>query len=497
MKSRARTPGVRSCPALGGCRSARRSLGIAALGRALALCAFVVGCNGVVVPEHEVAPARPPATTPAPPQGGDKTSAADAGTTPPFNPPEPPSPPAEVDARAADPAPILVDAAPTPLPAPDAGGSVDVGGKEGGGGGPGGTSPSPTPNAACVRGLPPELADLRGLVTASTASMVTPMGSNYVAAAAKVPTAAELAFLSNPGAQPVIPPSTMGLRLQMFPVTLYPSGVPVPADANQHAIGDCNALAAFVDMAYQNPAFVQRLITENPDGTYTVAMYDPKGRPMKVSVDRMFLADASNKIGAVTGKNGVATWTTVLEKAVMKYIQVFKIRDEIGGIGSEHTSPMFTGEGGSFAFDRGRLSPDELTRVVKASLAAGKLITGGFGKIRPMGNVTTVTAHAYSVMLPPNANTMVAMRNPWGVNPMANGFDTTTDGVINVPPTKYWSDDIDLRIIDPGAACKIAAPVAYAPTPAQIHTTDIRIDTRVLQQPGIRLAPPAKSLKVN
>ncbi|HEY0709327.1 MAG TPA: C2 family cysteine protease, partial [Polyangia bacterium] len=376
MKSRAKTPGARSVPALRCGWLAGRSSVIARLGPALLAAALNAGCNGLIVPGPEVAPAGQPPAPPSPRPGEEKPQ-ADAGTAPSS---VPPAPPAAMDAGADLPANVVVDAA--PLPTPDSAGS-DAGGKEGGGGVPGNVTPvtPESPSAACVRGLPPALSDLKGLVTASTVSPVTPMGTNYVAAAAKTPTSAELAFLSNPGAQPVIPPSTSGLRWQMFPVTLYPSGVPVPADVNQHAIGDCNALAAFVDMAYQNPAFVQRLITENPDGTYTMAMFDPKGRPMKVSVDRMFLADASNKIGAVTGKNGVATWATVLEKAVMKYIQVFKIRDEIGGIGSEHTSPMFTGEGGSFAFDRGRLSPTELNRVVKEALAAGKLITGGFGKI--------------------------------------------------------------------------------------------------------------------
>ncbi|HEY0711119.1 MAG TPA: C2 family cysteine protease [Polyangia bacterium] len=443
---------------------------------------LVSGCHGLVVPEPGVAPAREPSTPP--PTGGKPPAVpsptADAG---PADTLPPPAPPTVVDAKED----VSVPSADTsPVPTPDAGTPLDLRERD-----LGSPDTSPPPSAACVRGLPPELSDLKALVTASTATPITPMGTNYVAAAMKTPSAADLAFLSNPGAQPVIPPSTMGLRWQMFPVTLYPSGNPLPADVNQHAIGDCNALAAFVDMAYQNPAFVRQLITDNGDGTYAVAMYDPKGRPMKVALDRMFLADGSNKIGAVTGKNGVATWATVLEKAVMKYIQVYKIREEIGGIGSEHTSPMFTGEGGSFAFDRGRLSPTELNRVVKSALAAGKLITGGFGKIRPMGNVNTVTAHAYSVMLPPNENVMVAMRNPWGVNPMANGFDTTTDGVINVPATKYWSDDIDLRIIDPGAACKIAQPVAYEPTPAQIYTTDIRI----VEQPGSRLAPRTKQLR--
>jgi hypothetical protein len=270
-------------------------------------------------------------------------------------------------------------------------------------------------------------------------------------------------------------------------VTLYPTGKPAPSDINQHAIGDCDGDTAMASMAYMNPAFVKGIIEDHHDGTFTVAMYDPMGHPLPVSLDSKFLADSGNGLAAVSGKNGVADWATVLEKAVMKYNEVFDFIGDIEGIGSEHLTPLFTGDGNSLAFDRGALSPEELTRVVKDSLAAGKFISGGFGKETPLGKVQSITAHGYAVFIPANDDTMVSMRNPWGVSPYANGggFDTTTDGVLDIPKSKVWADDIDLRIIDPGAACSHGVTTPYTPTAAQLRTTDIRITE---QHPRVKRA---------
>jgi hypothetical protein len=316
------------------------------------------------------------------------------------------------------------------------------------------------------------LRDLMKLATGSTKSSVTPMGVHYEALS-KVPlTAANQAFLRDPKKSPPIPKSTSGLHLKAFPVTLYPSGCgPVPSDINQHAIGDCNGLTAMASMAYVAQSFVPGLIKDNKDNTFTVAMYDPKGRPVSVSVDNQFLADSNDNIAAVSGKNGVATWATVLEKAVMKYISVFKVVNDIGGIGSEFVTPMFTGAGDSFAFDRGKLTGEQIKRVVKASLAAGKFISGGFGSVMTLGSDKTVTAHAYGVFLSTKGDAITAMRNPWGVNPTTkNDYNTATDGVLDIPNKPEWVKTIDLRIIAPGAAAKSAGVwTAYVP-PAPVQS---------------------------
>lgn len=329
-----------------------------------------------------------------------------------------------------------------------------------------GDSGASAENYACRPGLPSAVKDLASLTSDDTTTDETPLGTRYRKVKDHVASDAELAFLKDPHKQPRIPNGTSGLSLKTLPVTLYPSsgGIPIPADVNQHAIGNCNGDTAFASLAYANPTFIKRLITDNRDGTYTVAMYDPRGARIQVSLDSAFLVDKGGKIAAVSGKKGVADWATVLEKATMKYIEVWPVVADMNGIGSEHQLPMFTRGGGSFAFNRGSLSVANLTRVVKAALEQGKLISGGFGSetLTLASGMKTVTAHGYAVLVP-NDKSMVAMRNPWGVNPTDRGNDASTDGVLDILPDAKWAKSIDLRVIDPGEACGPGVTDPYLP----------------------------------
>jgi Calpain family cysteine protease len=356
------------------------------------------------------------------------------------------------------------------------GGATDAGRLDASAGGDGSTIPI-TPPAVCAPGLPSTLADLLSKASGSTVSRATPMGTRYEQAAKHIATTAELGFLHDAHAQPAIPGSTSGLRLRATAVTLYPTGMPTPADVNQHAIGNCDGDTAFASIAYANAPFLKTLIEDHGDATFTVSMYDPLGHRLLVSLDNQFLVDGNGNLGAVSGKNGVADWATVLEKATMKYIQVFPVVGDIGGIGSEHQTPMFTGAGGSLAFDRGKLSPAELTRVTKAALAVGKLISGGFGvsgMALPNG-MQTVTAHGYALLVPKSDAVMVSMRNPWGVEPTAKGYDGSTDGVMDIPPDSKWSGTIDLRVIDPGDACGLGVTKPYAPPALATRSSAVNV----------------------
>jgi len=192
-------------------------------------------------------------------------------------------------------------------------------------------------------------------------------------------------------------------------------------------------------------------------------MFDPMGKPIRVSVDSEVLVDTGNtsSLGQVSANDGSVDWATILEKAVMKYDYAYGMVGQIDGIGSEELIPMFTGTGTSIAISPGSLTPAQFQQVVTVSLAAGQFITGGFNQVLTIGQDQTVTAHGYAVMVPtdPSAD-MTDMRNPWGVNPWADagasGYDPSTDGLLQIPfsttPTD-WPQIVDLRIIDPGAEC--------------------------------------------
>ena len=288
------------------------------------------------------------------------------------------------------------------------------------------------------------MADVLKKCEGHTFSDKTPMGSHY--ANRHVTTASDIEWLSNATNEPARLGSAPGYSYRDYSVTLYPFGEPVPADVNQHGIGDCSALAVFAEMVYHNPDFIKSIITDHKDGTFTVNMYDPQGKPVDVRVTSKFLGD-NNGIGAASGKNGVATWATVLEKAIMKWNKIYEVYPDIGGIGSEHVAPLFTGNGSSFAFYPGRISTADLKRVVEICLDEGMIVIGGFnrGGISVEGG-ETVTGHAYSFMYSRNPNALFSMRNPWGWCPGGDGKD---DGLLNIVNGEV-PGTIDLRIIYPG-----------------------------------------------
>lgn len=231
-------------------------------------------------------------------------------------------------------------------------------------------------------------------------------------------------------------------------VILYPFDKPMPADCNQHAIGDCNTVSTLADMAYLYPDFIMSLITQIDNLNYTVKMFDPEGNRIEVGVNNYILHDNSGNIAQMTGKKNIVTWSTLLEKAIAKWLTVYKPGTGLGGFGAEGMTPMFTGDGRSVAISPGKCTAQELATVVTTCLRHGLIVNGGFNKQGiQIGSHETITAHGHSLLLPnteiePKA--LFAMRNPWGQGSDDHVMQITDDGT--VPPT------IDIRIISPGIA---------------------------------------------
>lgn len=287
--------------------------------------------------------------------------------------------------------------------------------------------------------------------TSFTKDASTPMGNHY--ANKHVTTDADRTWLATATNEPDLLPSAGGYTLRKYEVNLYPYEKPVPADINQHGVGDCSALAVFAEMAYLFPEFIQSIITDHKDGTYTVAMYDPQGEPVDVTVQSTFLGD-DNGIGASSGKDGKANWATIMEKAIMKWNKIYQVNPDINGIGSEHVAPLFTGEGNSFAISPGSLLPEQLEQAVNIALDNRMIVIGGFTTPNlSVNGPLTVTAHAYSFMYSNMSGAMFAMRNPWGNSPQGTRDD---DGILNIINDGVVPPTIDLRIIYPGAAKEFA-----------------------------------------
>ena len=288
--------------------------------------------------------------------------------------------------------------------------------------------------------------------TSHTKNNNTPMGNHYDNR--HVTTDADRQWLATATNEPDLLPSASGYTLRKYEVNLYPYKNPLPVDINQHGIGDCSALAVFAEIAYLFPDFIKSIITDNGDGTYTVAMFDPQGKPVSVTIQSTFLGD-NNGIGATSSKDGKANWGTVLEKAIMKWNKIYQVNPDISGIGSEHVAPLFTGEGNSFAISPSALLAEQLAQAVNVALDKRMIVIGGFTKGGLSYNYgpQTVTAHAYSFMLSTDWEALFAMRNPWGNSP---GGSSSDDGIVNIYNDGVIPPTIDLRIIYPGEALNYA-----------------------------------------
>lgn len=312
--------------------------------------------------------------------------------------------------------------------------------------------------------------------TGKSASTKTPMGKHFENR--HVTTDNDRTWLANPNNEPhKIANLTQWVTKT---VRLYPYGDPVPADVNQHAIGDCCFCAVLASLAYLYPDFIKSIITDNGNGSYTVAMYDPQGLTVDVCVSNKFLCDGNGNIGQMTGKNNVADWATVLEKALIKWQYIYEVDKGIEGIGTENSIPPFTGNGDSFAFSPGSLFTNELKLAIEYCLDEGKICVGGFNKgDLYCGALTTVTGHAFTFMRSPSPCSIFGMRNPWG-----NDNNGKQDGLLEIPDNRVVVATIDARIVDPGAAAPYLREdlKPYSPPSYVRKATDLGVAPRLLNR---------------
>lgn len=228
-------------------------------------------------------------------------------------------------------------------------------------------------------------------------------------------------------------------------VLLYPHTIPTTSDANQTLVADCNTISLLGEFAYLYPKFIQHIIKKESNNSFAISAFSPKGEQITIRVSNKILCDGKGTILQVKGKDGKANWSTILEKAIMKYLQVFKGNSDITGFGAEQMTPIFTGDGRSFSIRPGLLRAHELKRMVTECLKHGLLVNGDFNKNDiPLDKHVTIAAHGHTFMLSPSDNVLFLVRNPWG-----HGDD---DHVMKVTDNGIIPQLIDLRIISPGIA---------------------------------------------
>ena len=299
----------------------------------------------------------------------------------------------------------------------------------------------------------PESLWASNLKSGNSHSSSTPMGNHYAQYGAATQT--QIDWLANPDNQPTISLADTGSEYDRWTaktITLYPFGTPQPADVNQHAIGDCCMCASFASFAYVYPMWIkEKVIEQNSSTKFTVHMFDPKGNAIDVVVDNKLLCNSSGGCAQVSGKNNKYNWASIMEKALMKWLSCFQTGG-LGGIGTEHAMPPFTGNGDSYAFDWGKLYNSELRMIVEYQLQNGKNIVGGFHESDHVcgdPNAKTVTGHAFTAMIrDEGSDCLFVMRNPWG---QGGANNRKLDGKLLIPDDDVVPRLIDIRILDPGS----------------------------------------------
>lgn len=335
------------------------------------------------------------------------------------------------------------------------------------------------------------IADILAIRTGITDSNITPMGQHFEGA--HQTTDADKAWLLDPENEPDCRYANENFdaptltQWRSATVKLYPFGSPEPADVNQHAIGDCSFCAVMASMAYLYPDYIKEIIKDNGNGTYTVRLFDPAGKPVEVCVKSTFLCDSNGTLAQVTGKNNVPTWSTVLEKAVMKYHTLYQV-DSLWGIGSQNVAPVLTGDGGSFGYYPNQLWNSELKLLADWSVDEGMLGVGGFTTPNlKCGSLYTVTAHAFTIMKTNHSSEgyLFSMRNPWGIE--------SVDGVLDIPNTRLVCSTIDFRLMNPGAAKPYLKENrgAYVPPVWTRSATDLGVANSLLRMTNCQSVKPS------
>jgi hypothetical protein len=194
-----------------------------------------------------------------------------------------------------------------------------------------------------------------------------------------------------------------------------------PSDIAQGAIGDCWYMASLMAVAQADPSLLRQAITRNPNGTYTVRLYDD-GRPVDVTVTpEMVLRDDSPAFSyqhtqeLADGSQGYEIWPLVMEKALaLHWGDYAAIEGDSPGLGLE----VVTGRPSDSSDLDDAPSVSELDALLDGG-GAVTLASFGDGDDLPdtYGNASDgglVTGHAYYVQSVDSEAGTVTVVNPWG-----------------------------------------------------------------------------------
>lgn len=214
----------------------------------------------------------------------------------------------------------------------------------------------------------------------------------------------------------------------------------------QGGIGDCWFLAAAGAVGADDPDFIRDHIQHNPDGSYTVTLYDD-GEPVDVRVD-------ASTIGGdgVTGPGDEPTWLSIYEKAAAAHMG-----GDYADIDSDQISrglEMITGRDTDSDGDRGL---DD----IRDDLDGGRTLVVSTedesdSSINPfdtsINDDNVVPNHAYVIesVEERDGETIIRLANPWGADGGTGSDGHFKDGVLELTEDEFH-DNFDETTSIPGS----------------------------------------------
>ncbi len=205
-----------------------------------------------------------------------------------------------------------------------------------------------------------------------------------------------------------------------------------PEDVRQGAIGDCWFIASMMAVAQTHPELLERNIRENPNGSFTVTLYDD-GSPVEVTVtpDMVLKPDGTPAFVDDPRRGSEAElWPLVLEKAMALHAGDFA---DLEGDSPARALDALTGQETSSMGGDDLPSIGDLDRLLDGggAIALSSLSDGDDHPRydRDPADGGLVTGHAYYVSdIDAEAGTVTVV-NPWGIDdypPITMSFEDFT-----------------------------------------------------------------------
>jgi len=206
-----------------------------------------------------------------------------------------------------------------------------------------------------------------------------------------------------------------GYELKSSSLPLF-NGIPSAQDVKQGEAGDCYFAVGLASIAVADPSLIEKMITKNSDGTYTVTFHNPDGSMTAVTVDGNLYM---NKYGnPAYGHGDNDQWFAIAEKAFAVYKGGYPATE--GGCPTDVFS-LVTGQPahlGMVSDLSSRQVWDQVTKSIDGHTPAAAQTADYEGFRNGVHG-----DHAYSITgyETHGDQKIVVVRNPWGDHPSPNG----------------------------------------------------------------------------